>query len=110
MRGTRREFLFNAMFGAMALATGWSCSPRGAGQGSPPRTSTRDPKRLGVALLGLGSYSQEQLAPALQLTQHCGLKGIVTGSPAKIPLWQSRYGIADRHVYDYASLPRLAND
>ena len=33
------------------------------------------------ALVGLGSYSGSQLAPALQLTEHCELRGIVTGQP-----------------------------
>ena len=45
-------------------------------------------KKLGVALVGLGYYSRDLLAPALQLTQHCELKGIVTGTPEKIPVWQ----------------------
>ena len=28
-------------------------------------------KKLGVALVGLGYYSRDLLAPALQLTKHC---------------------------------------
>ena len=40
-------------------------------------------KKLGVALVGLGYYSTDLLAPALQLTEHCYLTGIVTGSPIK---------------------------
>ncbi len=43
---------------------------------------------LGVALVGLGYYSRDLLAPALQQTNHCKLKGIVTGSPDKIPIRQ----------------------
>jgi glucose-fructose oxidoreductase len=54
-------------------------------------------KKLGVALVGLGYYSRDLLAPALQLTTHCELKGIVTGSPEKIPVWQSKYGIEDKN-------------
>ena len=44
-------------------------------------------RKIGVALVGLGYYSRDLLAPALQLTQHCELRGIVTGSPEKIPVW-----------------------
>ena len=40
-------------------------------------------EKLGVALVGLGYYSSDLLAPALQLTNHCELKGIVTGTPSK---------------------------
>jgi len=48
-------------------------------------------EKLGVALVGLGYYSTYLLAPALQLTKNCELKGIVTGSPEKIPKWQEKY-------------------
>ena len=55
---------------------------------------------LGVALVGLGYYSRDLLAPGLQLTRNCHLAGIVTGTPAKAAEWQRRYGIPDRNVYD----------
>lgn len=67
-------------------------------------------KKLGVALVGLGYYSTDLLAPALQLTQHCELRGIVTGSPKKIPQWQSRYGIPDKNVYNYGNMDQIANN
>ena len=44
--------------------------------------------RLGVALVGLGYYSTDLLAPALQQTKHCYLAGIVTGTPAKAEVWK----------------------
>ena len=40
-------------------------------------------EKLGVALVGLGYYSTDLLAPALQMTQHCELKGVVSGTPSK---------------------------
>lgn len=67
-------------------------------------------RKLGVALVGLGYYSTDLLAPALQLTKNCELKGIVTGSPDKIPVWQERYGISDKNVYDYDNMHLIAND
>jgi len=67
-------------------------------------------KKLGVALVGLGRYSRDQLAPALQLTEHCELRGIVTSSPEKIPVWQQRYGIKDANVYSYDNLHEVANN
>ena len=65
---------------------------------------------LGVALLGLGSYASGQLAPALQLTRHCRLVGIVTGTPSKAPMWQERYGIADKNVYSYENMAELIDN
>ena len=67
-------------------------------------------EKLSVCLVGLGNYSATQLAPALQLTKHCELKGIVTGSPSKIPIWQRRYGIPDKNVYNYQNMDRIADN
>ena len=63
-----------------------------------------------MALVGLGYYSTDLLAPALQLTKHCKLTGIVTGTPAKIPVWQERYGIKDENVYNYDTMPFIADN
>ena len=67
-------------------------------------------EKLGVALVGLGYYSTDLLAPALQLTKHCELRGIVTGSPAKVPIWQEKYGISDTHVYNYENMHEIADN
>ncbi|WP_370175834.1 Gfo/Idh/MocA family protein [Leeuwenhoekiella palythoae] len=67
-------------------------------------------KKLGVALLGLGGYATNNLAPALMQTKHIELRGIVTGSPEKIPVWQEKYGIKDQNVYSYETLPEIANN
>ena len=66
--------------------------------------------KLGVALVGLGRYSTGRLAPGLQQTEHCELRGIVTGSPEKIPVWQERHGIPDNNVYSYDTLHEIANN
>jgi len=67
-------------------------------------------RKLGVALVGLGYYSGDVLAPALQLTEECELRGIVTGSPSKIPVWQEKYGIKSANVYNYETMPEIANN
>lgn len=67
-------------------------------------------EKLGVALVGLGSYSSGRLAPGLQQTEHCELRGIVTGSPEKIPTWQQRYGIPDGNVYNYGNMHEIADN
>jgi len=62
-------------------------------------SATRAKKeKLGVALVGLGYYSSQLLAPALKLTKNCELTGIVTGSPEKIPIWQEKYNIKDKNL------------
>ena len=67
-------------------------------------------KKLGIALVGLGSYSKNQLAPALEDTTDCYLAGIVTGSPDKIPVWQKKYGIPDANVYNYDNFDTIADN
>ncbi|WP_149304286.1 Gfo/Idh/MocA family protein [Pareuzebyella sediminis] len=67
-------------------------------------------QKLGVCLVGLGNYSENLLAPALQLTEHCELRGIVTGSPEKIPMWQRKHGISDGNVYNYDNMEGIANN
>ena len=73
-------------------------------------SATSTAKPIGVCLVGLGIYSRDLLAPALQLTQHCKLTGIVTGTPAKIPVWQKMYNIPDKNVYNYNSIHQIADN
>jgi predicted dehydrogenase len=73
-------------------------------------TEVRPQRKLGFALVGLGSLSTNQIAPALQKTAHCQLAGIVTGTPAKAERWKARYGIPDDAVYDYQSMERMASN
>lgn len=58
-------------------------------------------KKLGVALVGFGSYSEERLAPALQETKHCYLAAIVSGTTNKKNAWTKRYGLRDKNIYSY---------
>lgn len=67
-------------------------------------------KKLGVALVGLGYYSTDILAPALQLTENCYLAGIVTGTPAKAERWKQQYKIPDKNIYNYGNFDKLADN
>ncbi len=73
--------------------------------------ATRPAKdRLGVALVGLGYYSTDLLAPALQKTKKCYLAGIVTGTPAKAEKWKKQYNIPDKNIYSYQTFDQIANN
>ena len=67
-------------------------------------------KKLGIALVGLGTYAEGQLAPALQQTKHCYLAAIVTGTPSKIPLWKEKYNIPDKNIYNYDNFDSIKNN
>lgn len=67
-------------------------------------------RKLGIALVGLGSYATNQLAPALQQTKNCHLAGIVTGTPAKEQEWMKKYNIPKENVYDYKTFDRIRDN
>jgi glucose-fructose oxidoreductase len=66
--------------------------------------------RLGVALVGLGYYSTDLLAPALQMTEHCQLAGIVTGTPSKAESWKAKYNLKDKNIYNYNNFDSIASN
>jgi len=99
---SRRRFIRNIgmSIGAMTLGPGSSSwSPRDPNQ-----------KKLGIALVGLGYYATYQLAPALQQTKNCYLAGIVTGTPAKEPVWMGKYNIPKSNVYNYQNFDSIVNN
>ena len=67
-------------------------------------------RKIGFALCGLGSLSTGQLAPALQKTKYCKLTGIITGTPAKAERWKAQYNIPDKNIYNYDTMPKLADN
>ena len=58
-------------------------------------------KKIGYALMGLGYYSTEVLAPAFKDTKTAFLAGIVTRSPEKAETWSEKYNIPKKNIYDY---------
>ena len=66
--------------------------------------------KLGVALVGLGSYSTYELAPALMETKNCYLAGIVTGTPAKEKTWADKYNIPQKNIYNYQNFDNISTN
>jgi len=97
----RRKFIGQTLAGIAGLAAGGQAF---SGIIIPQK------KKLGVALVGLGYYSTDLLAPALQLTQQCYLAGIVTGTPAKAEQWKKQYAIPDKNIYTYSTFDSIANN
>jgi predicted dehydrogenase len=67
-------------------------------------------RKLGVALCGLGSLSEKQIAPALLKTRNCRLAGIVTGTPKKAAEWQQKYNLPAGSVYNYDNMHTMAKN
>jgi len=96
----RRKFIKQAAFGAVTAAAA----------GFPHILNRKKKERLGVALVGLGYYSTDLLAPALQLTKNCYLAGIVTGSPEKAERWKKQHNLPDKNIYTYQNFDKIADN
>jgi len=67
-------------------------------------------KKSGIALLGLGYYATEQLAPAFRETQHCYLAAVITGERSKGDHFIREYGLSPQQIYTYDQFDQLKND
>ena len=102
---SRRDFL-QKISGGLTLASL-------AGSGAFALKTSRlpkDTKKLGVALVGLGSYAKNQLAVALEKTTNCYLAGIVTGTPAKADEWSKKYNLDKKNIYNYQNFDEIAKN
>lgn len=101
---TRRSFLQTIGLGMGAGLLTPAFSRAGIAPLIPPQ------KKLGVALVGLGSYAKNQLAVALEQTSNCYLAGIVTGNDYKAEEWKQKYKLRDRNIYNYRNFDAIADN
>jgi len=94
---TRRKFSKDLLLASGAVALGsWNC-----------KADIPTKKKLGVALVGLGYYSTQELGPALLDTEYCYLAGIVTGTPEKEKQWADKYKIGKDSIYSYQNFDSI---
>jgi predicted dehydrogenase len=101
---SRRDFLRRLAIGTAALATDFKF-----GLSAEVVDNNRD-RKLGVALLGLGRYSTNELGPALLKTQLCYLAGVVTGHREKAEQWATTYNLKKQNIYSYENLDQIADN
>jgi predicted dehydrogenase len=101
---TRRDFLHKMTGSVLAVSL------------LPPliETSTASSKpydgpMLRVAIMGLGSYG-ERVAEAMRSCTKARLAGAISGTPAKIKTWQSKYGIPEKNCYNYENFDRIKDN
>lgn len=100
---SRRSFVKTTAFGTGFAALSGSAMALTACENPPQR-------KLGIALVGLGNYATNNLAPALQETQYCELRGIVTGTPEKAEKWKAQYNIPESNIYNYDNYDQIADN
>jgi predicted dehydrogenase len=107
---SRREFLRTAAIAAAGTPYLGSIISRREEPDESRLAGRRQQKPLGFALVGLGSLSTNQIAPALQKTKNCRLAAIVTGTPAKAVAWKAKYNIPDGSIYNYDTMHQMADN
>lgn len=101
---------FNRRHFAKKLAGGlgtFAFATSAMGLGALEAYAIPEDKKLGIALVGLGNYATNQVAPALQETQFCKLAGIVTGTPEKAEKWKKKYNLPDKNIYNYENFDTI---
>ena len=98
---SRRKFVAQLSTAAAALAL----LPR-TSLGADDQTPK---KKMGIVLVGLGSYATNQLAPAIKKSKHWTLVGVVTGDPAKGRKWAHKYNFPEKNIMGYDEMGRLAD-
>jgi predicted dehydrogenase len=89
--GTRRDILSGLGLGLVA-----GTLPRAAWSREKPA------RKLGYAIVGLGSYATRQIMPRLKDCEFAQLTALVSGTPEKLERYGAEYGIPKTHRYSYA--------
>ena len=100
---SRRRFLQQTGAGLLA-------SHVAAGAAAAQRVPPAPGRKLGWALVGLGSLSINQIMPAFARCEKSRLTAFVSGSPEKARTLASRYGVDEKHIYTYADYERIRDN
>ena len=101
---SRRRFLRNVSASAMALPF----LPL-YGKAAVKNLVAPEGKILRVAIMGLGSYGT-RVADAMQACTRAKLVGAISGTPAKLKAWQSKYNIPGKNCYNYENFDSIKDN
>ena len=75
-------------------------------QGPPPNPDPSN-KRLGVAVVGLGHLSLEQILPGFGQAKHVRVTALVSGERDKAQAVAAQYNLPEKNIYDYRGFDGL---
>ena len=84
-----------------------------AAAGATPRSALAEPRasrKLGYAIVGLGSYATRQIMPHFRLCRFARLTALVSGTPDKLRRFGDEYGVPSTHRYSYADFDRIRDN
>lgn len=97
---TRRDALIGMGAAAgLAMLPGAATLAQGAGD-----------RKLGYAIVGLGSYATRQIMPAFAQCRNARIAALVSGTPEKLARYGAEYGVPATHHYNYQTFERLADN
>ncbi len=103
---SRRDFIQKLTASAIAFPF----LPFHETENNPPLTGAPyDGPVLRVAIMGLGSYGT-RVAEAMQECKMARLVGVISGTPAKIEAWKSKYDIPAKNCYNYETFDSIKDN
>lgn len=64
---------------------------------------------LRVAIMGLGGYGT-RVAEAMRACKKAKLVGVISGTPAKVSDWQTRFHIPEKNCYNYENFDKIKDN
>lgn len=101
-RFSRRQFIGGVIASGVGAACAASLGKAGA---SGPVN-----RQVGVAVVGLGKLSLNEILPALTQTTQCRLAAVVSGHPEKAARVAAQYGLAPGSIFNYENYDRIAEN
>jgi predicted dehydrogenase len=106
---SRRNLL--ATGGALLAASLAIPSSLSLAQDQPQRKAgEKGDRKLGLAIVGIGSLSMNQILPALAKTKHCFAAALVSGHPDKAKAQCEKHGIDPKNIYSYENYEAIKDN
>ena len=103
---TRRRFLTNASKGLAVTSALGALATRVSAQQVPEPPG----KKVGWAIVGLGSLAINQILPAFAKCEKSKVVALVSGHPDKAQKLAQRYGVESKNIYNYQNYDSLKDN
>lgn len=78
--------------------------------GAASMARAQDPKPVGWAIMGLGSYATRQIMPSFKDCKHSKIVALVSGSADKAKRLAAEYGVAESAIYNYQTIEKMRDN
>jgi predicted dehydrogenase len=77
---------------------------------APSVIHAEDDRRVGYCIIGLGRISMDHFMPAVKMSRHSKITGIVSGHSGKAEKIAAEYGVPPKAIYSYQDCDRMADN